>query len=261
MPLVAAGILPCSPLLLPGLAKAARAQVKKTTAALAELAAVLARAAPDVLLVAAASTATTALGSGYALLQAPTLSYEFSEYGDLVTRGERRLAVGFTHRLKESCATSFPLPLIAPPRLPFTFAVPAVCLGTALAQVPLACLQVPPNPTLEELNRLGAILREHLEHAAERAVVLAAGTLAHHEPGQATPAKVFDQQVRAALSTTSREGLVNLDPSLRARSQETLWAPAALMYTTFGERTFRVQPLAYETPLGVGFLTSAISLS
>jgi len=261
MALVAAALLPNSPLLLPGRDAVTRAAASKTHAGLARLAGVLNTVAPDILLVVAVGGETTSLPTRYALLQSPRLAYEFSEFGEFITSGVRTIASGLTHHLREVSETKFPLPLVAPAQLPYTFAVPLVCLGQAFAEKPAVFLQVPRTMPLDELRLLGQLLADTLAQRHERIAVLGAGSLAVHSNGSGPDAKVFDQQLQAALVTGTIEPLINLDPALRKRAVESLWAPAAISYAILADHNLGVSLLSYEVPFGVGYIVGYLDLN
>lgn len=261
MPLVAAALAPNSPLLLPGLNTQARAAVAKTTGAMAALAAKLMAHSPDVILLVAGATDTTSVSHNYSLLQAPKFSYEFGEFGDLTTSGAIRIAMGLTHRLKEKCETQFPIPLLSQNSLPYSFAVPVVTLGPAIANVPLICLQLPREVPLDDLQRLAAIVDNQFTEGGERVAIIGAGLLARRQSEEDTDAPIFDKQFQAAVLSTGSDALLNLDTKLRSRVTQSLWGPAALLYTILSARTLKAEMLSYESPFGVGFITTYIDLS
>ncbi len=260
MPLVAAALLPHSPALLPGLAPEVGASLKKTITAINEVAQDFSVCQLDILFIIAAHTETDGSSRQYALLQSPTLAYAFAEFGDLVTTGEARGAVGFTHRLKERMETAFPVPLVSVQKLPYTFSIPYVLLSSVLGGVKLVCLQLPKNIHLDEVNRLAHFLSEHLASCKERVALVAAGDLGHLLEENSAEARIFDQAFQVAVVSNDLEKIINIDSALREKVKDCLWAPTVLMYASLQPVKFSTTISSYEAPLGVGFLVARILL-
>ncbi|MBI5465915.1 MAG: hypothetical protein HY974_01345 [Candidatus Kerfeldbacteria bacterium] len=259
MPIVGAGLLPHSPLLLPGLLPEVRAQAVKTSAAIGQLAVELYALQPDVILIIAAQPESIE-AAGYHLLQAPKFFSSFAEFGDLVTQGEFTGAVGFTYLLKEGGETKFPLPMLSPVKLPYIFSIPLTYLDKPLNSLPVCCLQVPSQVSLDDLGKLSQLLEEAWARAQARVVVLASGDLAHHLGQAVTESVLFDKLFQAALTNHQLDTLLNIDPAIRWRSRECLWAPAAVLYSGLRQRKITTKVLSYEAPFKVGFLVAQIEL-
>lgn len=260
MPVIAAAIVPHSPLLLPGLAPAMRRQVEATSQALGRLSSELGALAPETVLIIAAHRREDSGADHFRLWQGPHWRYSFRQFGDLATSGQLRGAVGFTHHLKEQLETSYPIPLASAAALPYTLTVPLACLGLPLVSLPIACLEVPGNISWEELHRVGTLIGEQLTQTQERVVLLAAGDLASSGARDKTEAKIFDQVFAGAIKTAAVDKLVNLDPALRARTKESLWAPALFSCSALTEQLRGAAILSYEAPAGVGLLVARFEL-
>ena len=261
MPLVGAGLLPHSPLLLPGLLADIRLRAKKTSQAIGQLANELYALQPDViLLIASQSQDTAERGAGYSLLQAPKFYSSFKAFGDLVTTGEFAGAVGFTYRLKERGETKFPLPLLSPVKLPYIFSIPLVYLGKPLNGLPISCLQVPSQISLDDLEHLTRLLEETLATVRERVVMVAVGDLGHHWGNRTAESSLFDKLFQAAVSENKINILLNIDTKVRQRSLECLWGPTVVLYSVLSQRKVTTKVLSYEAPFDVGFLVTQLEL-
>lgn len=261
MPLIGAAILPNSPALLPGLASATKQPVAPTLLACNQVSQEIVKAGPDILLLVAGETETIKLADSFALLQGPYFDYRFAEFGDLVTRGRLTGAVGFVHHLKEQLETSFPIPLVTQSILPYTFAVPLASGTPPLTQLPIACLNLPRKPRINDLLRLGDILSEHLATLNQRVAIGALGTLAQHAGPDIASAKIYDQLIVSNCQQQNLERLVNLDPQLRLSAHETLWGPLVLLYACLAGKRSQTTLQSYAAPLGIGFLVAQVTLS
>lgn len=261
MPIVSATILPHSPLLLPGLADEVRQAVSKTITAINNMGEKILAQKPDVILVIAAHNGVAGGSNKYALFQGPEFNYAFNQFGDLATSGSFKGAVGFIHHLKEKLETKFPLPLVSTNLLPYTLAIPLICLGNTLNNLPSACLQIPKEISADEIKQLAALLGEEISNMSERVAIIAAGDLAHTNEISDTKAKIFDQLFQAACHNNSLNKLINMDLTARRELKECLWAPVILLYSLFGEYKISTQIISYETPTGIGFLVAEINVN
>lgn len=260
MPIVSATILPHSPLLLPGLIDEARKAVGKTTAAINNVGEKILAKKPDVVLVISAHTGAADGFNKYALFQGPEFNYAFNQFGDLATNGSFKGAVGFIHHLKEKLEIKFPLPLVSADLLPYTLAIPLVCLGGVLNNLAVACLQIPKEISADEIKQLATLLGEEISNMSERVAVIAAGDLAHTNETSNTKAKIFDQLFQAACHNNSLNKLTNMDILARREVKECLWAPVTLLYSLLGECKISTQIISYEMPVGIGFLVAEVNV-
>ncbi|MBI5733908.1 MAG: hypothetical protein HY973_03115 [Candidatus Kerfeldbacteria bacterium] len=261
MAIVAAAILPHSPLLLPGLAKAVKSKVNKTNSAITILGQELyARQINRVILI-ASHNPSHELVNQFCLLQAASLPYRFNEFGDLKTSGTMRLDVAFTHRLKEAAETQFSLPLLSLKTLPYTFAVPWAVLHNYLNEAAAVCLQIPRTASFEDLRWLAGLLKDMASQDGSRVAVIAAGNLAHFNTKQDTAAKIFDQSFRQAVQDADVDKLLNLETKLRQQSQECLVNPAIFLYTLLEQYHFTTDILSYENELGVGLMVANLIIN
>ncbi len=253
MPLVGCALVPNSPLLLPGLSLEARQKVAKVTAALERLAVELYARQPGVAVVLAES----AEFQRPTLLQNQEFKYQFAELGDLATQGSCRGALGFTHRMKERYETAYPIPLMSPPVLPPAAGIPLACLAPLVSSCAVAVLMLPPQLTADDIEHLGQVLSTELAATRDRAVLMACGTLAVHDRRFAADATVYDKAFLASLSERDSESLLNLDPVLRNRVQETLWAPTCVMRAARSQDSLSCDIMEYGVPCGVGLVVAA----
>lgn len=261
MAIVAAAIVPHSPVLLPGLAKAVKSKVNKTNSAINALGQELYARQIDRVILITSHNPGHDLVNQFCLLQAASLPYRFNEFGDLKTSGRLRVDVAFTHRLKEAAETQFSLPLLNPKNLPYTFAVPWAILHDYLKAATAVCLQIPRTASFEDLRWLAGLLKEMASQDGLRLAVIVAGDLAHFNTRQDTDAKIFDQSFRQAIQEADVDKLLNLETNLRQQSQECLVNPAIFLYTLLEQHQFTTDILSYENELGVGLLVAHLIIN
>ncbi|MDP3986590.1 MAG: hypothetical protein Q8P77_04165 [Candidatus Veblenbacteria bacterium] len=240
---------------MPKLAPPALKLTSKTRAGVSRLAHELYARQPTVAVVVASGTS---LPPRFALLQGTAVPYSFAEWGDVATAGTVSIATGFTHQLKERGEIKFPMQLVSMPTLPYSFAVPVVLLSLVFPRLPFVFYHLPSAPQLDELGQAALLLSEQCEASTERVLVLASGTLAQVGPHDQGEAQVYNQYFRQALSSGDRSALVNLDPKLRAKARESLWAPVTLAWLALGERQVAPTMVSYESPARVGYLVAQL---
>lgn len=250
--------MPNSPLLLPKLSPLVQKKVTKTREAINRLLYELYARQPSVIMVVATAADSAKVCS---LLQAPKLDYSFAEWGDVVTKGEVPIATGFTHSLKERAETDLPLILKTVYKLPVTSAVPAFWLSQIFSNRPFVFIELPVSISLEELNSLSAIIREHCSASSERLLLVAAGNLAEQTGKSKDESQIYDKYFKNALHPLNRESLSNLDDELKKRVRENLWAPALLAALVVDDIAVETNILSYEAPAKVGYLVAQLSLS
>ncbi len=261
MAIVAAAILPHSPVLLPGLAKTVKSKVNKTNSAIAALGQELYARQIDRVILIASHNPSHELVNQFCLLQAASLPYRFNEFGDLKTSGVVHLDVAFTHRLKEAAEAQFSLPLLSLKTLPYTFGVPWVIMHNYWKEAAAVCLQIPRTASFEDLRWLSGLLKDMVSQDGSRVAVIAAGDLAHFNTKQDTDAKIFDQSFRQAIQDADVDKLLNLETKLRQQSQECLVNPAIFLYTLLEQHRFTTDILSYENELGVGLMVAHLIIN
>lgn len=261
MAIVAAAILPHSPLLLPGLMREVRTQVYKITRAIEQLATEFYARQIDLLFLVANHTPDDYLSNQFCLLQAPQLIYRFREFGDLKTVGTVKIDLCLTHLIREKSEAHLAVPLITTKQLPYTFAVPVALLSNIGSELPLVCLQVPRQAMFDELRWLASLIRDVLSTEARRVALVATGDLAHWRKNTASEAEIFDRQFCQAIQANDIDKLLNLEPQLIKQSQECLVSPTVFIYSLLDNFALKTEILSYNSNLGVGLIVADLAIN
>ncbi|MBU1039271.1 hypothetical protein KKC17_03575 [Patescibacteria group bacterium] len=257
MPIVGAALVPNSPLLLPGLKSQVRKAVVKTTTALNQLGSELSLRSPDIIFVISSVSSDTKLTkSDWAFLQNQSVTLDYSFLGDFISQQSIKMAVGFTHRLKETLESLFPIPLVSVSNLPYTAGVPLLIFGQSLVDKPLVYLQVPQKIDLENLNLVSQHLYEQLQSSSERVVILAAGELGRVIGTNQVEAKLFNQQFVNFSRQDDWSSIYNFPTELLELSGQSIWSPAVLLKSFLANKKINLNLISFEAPYEAGWLTA-----
>ncbi|MFH1866916.1 MAG: hypothetical protein ABIJ81_02435 [Patescibacteria group bacterium] len=246
MPVVFAGIVPNSPLLLPGLTPEVQNNVGKTNRALARLSSMLKASKAEVLFIAAEHSLVDQ--EYYWLLQSNKFPTNFKEYGDLITTREFLVATGFIHALKESLETKISLPLRTPKFLPNSIAVPLIYFNETLPLVPLV---LQPGCSPENLRSVAKYISEYFSSSSIKIAVLAAGLMSQGQLGDhAAEQTVFNSAFTNIIKKNDFTDLLNIDSKMRNRTGETLVSPLYLIARLIPSDKLNSSILSLETAVG-----------
>ncbi|MFA4818447.1 MAG: AmmeMemoRadiSam system protein B [Patescibacteria group bacterium] len=261
MSIVAAAILPHSPLLLPGLNQEVKSQVTKTTRAIAELGHELYARQIDVVFFLAAPGQGNDLPNQFSLLPGAVLAYSFREFGDLKTVGEIQIDIGLTHKIKERCESRLLMPLITVKQLSYTFAVPWALLSQFLLGKKIVCLQIPQSANFDDMSWLAETVKEVIDNQPVRVALIAAGDLAHYTPTTDSNSRIFDQSYIKAIKLGAIDKLLNLDIELRERARECLVNPTIFLHTLLRAHLLPAEVLSYANNLGTGMVVAHLPVN
>lgn len=252
MPVIFAGIVPGSPLLLPGLVKSVSDQVIKTTTALAKIRNLVETAKGEILVIIGRDDANAT--SSPLLLQSPFFAVNFAEQGDLITKLNLTGAVGFVHSLKESLQAKFEIPMRTPKKLP-------LCIALAflnLPNIPVAPIILPANLSPQLLLDFGTIIGDFFKTQSKRIVVLVSGLLAA-ATHLSQEKKVLSSTLLSLITHSDSEALLQLSPSLKISLKDTLVDALIMLYHSLPTTTPKTTVLSYEEASGVTHLVAKIN--
>ncbi len=256
MSIVASGILPNSPLLLPKLSPLVIKRTSRTREAIDKLLHEMYARQPDIVMLISSAGQPADVTS---LLQASTLKYSFFPWGDVVTKGEVKLATGFTHKLKESMETSFPIILKSVDELPVYFAVPTLYLQNILSWQNYIFLEIANSLGFDELYKLAKYIKEQINQSTSRILLVVCGNLSEHFGRYQEQATVFDRSFQAALISLNSSGLADLKQSKPKGLRESLLNQSLLLSLILADLPIQVSIFSYEVPARVGYLVAGIN--
>jgi len=258
MPIVAASVVPHSPLLLPSIAKQHAGLFSQTTNTLNALAADWYAAKPDAVIV--LSPHGLPKNTLMAVHSAKTFIGGFADYGDMVTTIKAIPAIGMMHQLRSAAEKEhLVLPLQTFEQLDYGTSIPLSFLLTQQPQIPVCSVLIGTKQP-DQLLRLAAVLRELTSASRQRCLVIASCDMTRRQ--ERTP----DTRRRpTAEERTASAAIVAVDPSqLTATIPQSstcgygpLLTVVSLLHGLATEGTI----LSFEAPLGVGLLTASFTFN
>lgn len=258
MPIIAASVVPHSPLLLPTIAKQHVGLFAKTTASVKTLAVGWYAAKPDIVII--LSPHGTPPGSDIVIHSAEKFTAVYSEYGDLTTALIATGAMGLMHQIKSAAEREhLSLPLQTFDRLDYGTSVPLSFLLTNQPDIPVCSILVGTQQP-ERLLRLAAVLREFTASDRRRFLILASCDMTRR------PKKTPDAKHRpTAEERVFSASIVAVDPSqltaLKPHQSTCGYGPLLALISMLNGLSPRGEILSFEAPLGVGLLTADFSIN
>ncbi|MEK7637733.1 MAG: AmmeMemoRadiSam system protein B [Patescibacteria group bacterium] len=257
MPIVAAAVLPHTPLLLPTVAKEHAALLAVTTSQVQAVAADCYAAKPDVLVILTPHGST--LRQAIVVHAAEVYRGGFADFGDLVTHLDARGALGLTHQLKMAAEREhLPLVLQTFPELDYGTSIPLIFLLKSQPQAPVIPIIVPPRqPDL--LLRTGAVLHDFLSATRARSVIVASADLSRRRE------RIPDARRRpSGEERRLSSAIVAVDPAQAAAVTPRLstcgYDPIVVLLSTLQGLASSGRVMSFEAPFGVGLMTATFDL-
>ncbi|GEM_PF-2625052 len=257
MAIVAAAVVPHSPLLLPTIAKNHFDRSAQTRAALLEVGQELYAAQPDAIVV--ITPHGTSIDDAIAIEQGDRLNGDLREFGDIKTTVQIPGAVNLAHLLKEA-AEDVALPVVLQSRTGLDYGVTVPWLSLWPEPVPfrVVAISIGPSPT-DRLIRFGQLLRSFFQGQVERVVVIASGDTDRREEGSSDADRRPTQHERAMS-----EAIAHLDarqlPAL-PMAGICLAEPLVVLLSSLQGLPGRSTIRSFEVPLTVGQLVASITLN
>lgn len=256
MPVVAAAVLPHSPLLIPTIARHHAPLFAATTAAVEEIVSDIYAAKPDLIIV------LTPHGVSYpgTVVVSSSDSYQanLEEFGDLQTALDASGAPGLTHQLKVVAEREhLPMVLQTFPSLDYGVGVPLYFLRQAKIETPILPISVAHHQP-DIILRLGDALHDFLTGQVARAVIIASADFSRRH--DRTPG---GQRRPTAEERLYSNAIVANDPSLlvgHKPSPDTCgFGPVVALLATLRHQVASGKVQSFSAPLGVGLLTASFS--
>ncbi len=110
----------------------------------------------------------------------------------------------------------------------------------------------------------GRAIREAARASGKRVALVASGDLSHRliedGPYEYEPtAHLFDEQIVDSIARGDEEGVIQIDPALRARAGECGYRSIVIALGCAGPTAGRQQVLSYEGPFGVGYMVAVLT--
>lgn len=262
--LVFSALVPTSPLLLPSIHKEAAAKVKKTSDALDMLADELYATHPDTILL--ISEHPTLYDDAFSINVADPYTFDLSAFGDLGFEMMRHPNMRLIDQLQRTLRKQeLPCTLTTDAALHYAAAVPLFRLTSNLKQVtlvPICYSGLGPKNHFQ----FGQAIKDVIMDSDKRIAVIAAGdmsqALSSDAPaGFTKEGEQYDAAVQQLIAQKNTSGLISLNQTIVQEAHERSYRPLLMLMGLLDRIAYRPEILAYEAPVGVGYLTVAFHLS
>ena len=264
MKITFAALVPHSPLLIPEIAKENYRLIAKTAAAYDKLGAELQAGQPDTIII--ITPHAKAPGHNFYFNSAPEVVTDFSELGFLANGRKFKSNLSLIQECKEKLRPEFPLQLLSAEKLDYASSIPLQLL-TEDSNKPQIIQLSYSSGSLEEQWQFGQALGKIISARTEKVAVIASGDLSHrlkkNSPAGYSPkgAKFDNKLIEFLNSETPIENILKMDENLIKNAAECGLKSVVLALGIMAgtETPIKPQGLAYQTELGIGYLTMRLS--
>ncbi len=200
--------------------------------------------------------------------QRPELLAAFTAYGNLSDSLKLYNDVGFGYSIKESVETKIPISLIENQELDYGLTIPLfhVLRGYSADALRIVPIGTSPDLTLSQHYDLGVAINRKINTTTKRIGVIASGDLSHgaskHAPGGVLPgASAFNKAIHDKVFAGDLRSIMTMETDETKRLSECALRSIALLCGIIDERSYSVNVLSFESPLGVGYLTAQLNFA
>lgn len=255
-----AALVPHSPLLIPEIAKDNYRLISKTTAAYEKLAEELTVINPETIIVITPHAKNTS--KHFSFNSNPELSTDFSELGFLANGRKFKNDLILLQLFKEKLRPEFPLQFLSSEKLDYASSIPLQILANNLSSPKIIQLSYS-SGNLEDHILFGKALGTILKDYPKKIAIIASGDLSHrlkkNSPAGYSPKGArFDNKLIEYLNSEEPiENILKIDENLIKNASECGLKSVVLALGILSgtENTISAQGLAYQTELGIGYLT------
>lgn len=244
--LVFAGLVPNSPLLMPGINTARLTEAEETIKSLEEISDELYATHPDIIIV--LTDSITTYPDAFSVNVADPYTADLSAVGDLDYKKTYHPDFGFVDGLQRFARShTVPISLSTDEKLTFSSAVPLHYLTAHLKDVKI----VPIAPSALDSKAhfaFGSTLQHMVVQSDKRVAVIAAGNLAHTDLGDE-----YDQKVVMLLKERNSVGLLQINPDEVHNAEDTAYRQLCMLFGVLDGLNTSPELLSYAKPFGVGY--------
>lgn len=262
--IVFAGIVPCSPLLLPSVNPERVGLVEKTRNAMKELAEELFATHPDTIVILCEHT--QAPTDAFAMNVADPYIASLAAFGDLgysqTYHSDFMLADKAQRELRKN---GIAISMVTEAHLPFGATVPLEFLREHISSIRVLPI-APSSATPKAHFDFGVALRGVLLESHKRIAVIAAGDCSHTRtedaPGGLHPeGKQSDDLLETLIAQRSSSGLLQFDSTLLQTAQDAAYRQIVMLFGILDGSPVESRVLSHEAPFGVGEIVAELVLN
>jgi len=257
-------ITPHSPILISSIGKANTGLLEKTLEAYEKIATKLSENKIDKLII--ISPHGQAHEDGLTLNVAPEFNINFETFGDYATKMNIAGDPVLAQAIKDTLKNEINVRLISETNLDYGSGIPIYLLAEALKDVKI--ISIPSgNGSLADHFNFGQKLQTLLQNNDSRIAIIASGDLSHRlkrrsPAGYSPKGAKFDNKVIEYLNSpeSAMDNILKMDSKTIADVMECGLKPISLLLGLLHNKKFDPKMLAYQTELGIGYLTMDMNL-
>jgi len=259
MSLVFASLTPHPPLLIPTIGKEAIKEVEETKKALEKMEEELYLAHPDIIVV--ISPHGSCFADAFTLNVCPEYETDLKEFGDLTTKLKFKGEMNLSSRIREAGKErGISTTMISENKLDHGVAVPLFYLTRHLPNITLLPIGFCEQDWKTHLD-FGYMLKEQIMETNKRIAVIASGDLSHALTTEApagfnSAGEKFDAKIQEMFYSHNLAGLINMDKQLVGDASECGFRSILVLAGILRDVNYEYRQYSYESPFGVGYLTS-----
>jgi len=263
MSLVFAAVTPHPPVLMPEIGKEASTKAEKSKKAFKKLEEELYVSKPDIIII--ITPHGEILEKAFLININPDFETNFEEFGHFTTKLNWDGAPNLGTLIKLNAdKKNIPVSLMNEKKLDHGVSIPLYFLSEHLNTIkilPINYSELPPKNHLE----FGKLLKDFIINSNLRFAVIASGDLSHgltteSPSGFSQTGKEFDNKVIELLETRNTTGFLNLYDHYPNEVNECGYRSILILLGILKNMQYNFKNLAYESPLGVGYLTGQFDL-
>jgi len=263
MPLLNAAIVPHSPILIPEIGKINQQILDKTVKAYQNLADEL--QGNDIETIIIISPHGQIQSDRFTINIGPEAAIDLSTFGFLGANRKFSSDLDFIDHLKNTEGTE--IQLISNPKLDYGSSIPLYLLTANMPDVKIVSLSYASELDLAEHFALGERLNQVIKQSARRIAIIASGDLSgrlkkNSPSGYSPKGAKFDNKMIEFLSNPDsvKENILNMDSKLIADASACGLKPITILLGALTDQSYQPERLAYQTELGIGYLTMDFKL-
>ncbi|MBI5466788.1 MAG: AmmeMemoRadiSam system protein B [Candidatus Kerfeldbacteria bacterium] len=256
MPIVAAAVVPHSPLLIPAIAKDHAPLADQTRQAIKDIGAEIYASAPDVVVV--CTPHGPAIRGSFVIHTATHFHGTLKDFGDFQTAVDVECSTATAQEIKQRAEHDrVPVRLQTDEQLDYGTSVPMVFWQPHFSHIPLLPITTTDHPP-EELSRIARVIHDVATASSKRfALVASADLLRRTDPGSAESRRPqpLERKISQAITAVDPSGIPE-DQPIDVCGLE----PITLLLHVLHGLADHGSITSFEAPFGVGLLTATFSL-
>ncbi|HBA36960.1 TPA: AmmeMemoRadiSam system protein B [Candidatus Falkowbacteria bacterium] len=260
MALIAAALLPHSPLLIPEIGRVNYGFLAKTVAAYETIGARLKTAGVETIIL--ISQHGFAQADAFTINIAPEMEINLKNFGFINPKTTLTGDIPLADEMTAALRVAHPLRLISEPILDYGSAVPLYLLKSLTDNFKIVTVSPAHDLSLETLADGGIALQTVISASTKKIAVIVSGDLSHRlkkkSPGGYSPKGAkFDNKLIEYLNNplTAKENITKMDMKLVNDAGECGLRPLVFALGMLADRNWQPEVLAYQTDFGIGYLS------